>query len=86
MGQKTAASAKDRSHPSVVEIVEEIRAERARQMAYLVPLSEVVDALGKPNAGGTYHAIKLLGVKKLIVGGRTHVTQDDAVKIAERLA
>jgi len=86
MGQASAKTSKDRSHPSVVEIVEEIRAERQRQMAYLVPLSDVLDALGKANAGGTYQAIKGLGVKKMIVRGRTYVTQEDAVRIAERLA
>ena len=86
MGQAATKTSKDRSHPSVVEIVEEIRAERARQMAHLVPLAGVLDAIGKSNAGGTYQAIKQLGVKKMIVGGRTYVTQDDAVRIAERLA
>jgi hypothetical protein len=55
-------------------------------MAHLIPLSEVLDAIGKINEGGTYQAIKKLGVKKMIVGGRTYVTQDDAVRIAERLA
>jgi len=86
MGQAAAKTAKDRGHPSVVEVIEEIRAERQRQMAYLVPLSDVLDALGKPNAGGVFQAIKSLGVKKMIVNGKTYVTREDAIRIAERLA
>lgn len=55
-------------------------------MAHLVPLVEVLDAIGKPNAGWIYQAIKGMKVKKILVGGRTYVSREDAIRIAERLA
>jgi hypothetical protein len=87
MGQKAVATPEDGSHPSVADIVEEVRQAKERKLAALVKLHDLADALGVDKSNAR-KACKRMGIDYAYkdLSGAGYITREDAIKIAERLA
>ena len=87
MGQATTKTAKDRSYPSVAEIVEEIRKAKAVAKAGLIKGLDLAEELGMERSN-FFRTCRRMSIQYAWkdADGTAYITQEDAKKIAEKRA